>query len=346
MDIVTAAISVVDLEGAEEGQATEARGARLGAALPCLNTINCNKGEEEGLRLLSVGHRKTAFALQRNVLLLVEKHGVERVGFLTLTFARQVVDYKEAQKALHSLMTGVLRLRYPEHITVMERMDSGRIHYHLLVVMGADIRTGFDWEAVKRGDYRSASDNLRAEWRFWREAAPKYGFGRTELLPIRSTAEGVAKYVGKYVAKHIGQRLAEDKGARLVRYSKGTNRVGTRFSWVTEGAALWRAKLGAFCHLLGLAPDNHAELLQQWYGKHWVHRLRPLIKCIKLPQHCPLEESQASLRAVWQVAMEERQRHADRHRGQDVPRRQKVDDVSPARAVASWIERTLKEDAP
>jgi hypothetical protein len=43
--------------------------------------------------------------------------------------------------------------------------------------------------------------------------APKYGFGRTELLPIKKTAEGVAKYVGKYVAKHIGQRLPADKGA-------------------------------------------------------------------------------------------------------------------------------------
>jgi len=28
--------------------------------------------------------------------------------------------------------------RYPEHIVVMERMDSKRIHYHLLVVMIGD----------------------------------------------------------------------------------------------------------------------------------------------------------------------------------------------------------------
>ncbi|MGB7747589.1 MAG: hypothetical protein WBN75_09910 [Verrucomicrobiia bacterium] len=125
-----------------------------------------------------------------------------------------------------SRMTGVLKQRYPEYIIVMERMDSGRIHYHLLVVLAQDIRTGFDFAAVKRGNYRSASAYLRREWKFWRETAPKYGFGRTELLPIRKTAEGVAKYVGKYVAKHIGQRLPEDKGARLVRYSKGANRVG------------------------------------------------------------------------------------------------------------------------
>ena len=81
--------------------------------------------------------------------------------------------YKEAQKALHSLMTGVLKQRYPEYITVMERMDSKRIHYHLLVVMAEDIRTGFDFAAVKRGDYRSAGDYLRREWKFWRETAPE-----------------------------------------------------------------------------------------------------------------------------------------------------------------------------
>jgi hypothetical protein len=64
--------------------------------------------------------------------------------------------------------------------------------------------------------YRSASDYLRREWKFWRVTAPKYGFGRTELLPIKRTAEGVASYVAKYIAKHIGQRLPADKGARLV----------------------------------------------------------------------------------------------------------------------------------
>jgi hypothetical protein len=280
------------------------------------------------------------------VRLLIESHGLERVGFLTLTFARHIVAYREAQRMLHSLMAGVLRPRYAEHITVMERMDSGRIHYHLLVVMAADIRTGFDWEAVKRGDYRSANDYLRAEWKHWRATAPKYGFGRTELLPIRSTAEGVAKYVGKYVAKHIGQRLPEDKGARLVRYSKGANRVGTRFSWATNGAAMWRAKLGAFCRTLGLAPENHAERLRQWYGPHWVHRLRPLIASIKLPEFYPPEESQASLRAVWQVAMNERNRHAVPDGRADLPPKQAEADAALPQTAGTWIERTLPKEAP
>src|ERR1039457_1028509 len=130
------------------GRAADAPEGRPAGALPCLNTINCNEGGIERLHELSAGHRKTAFALKLNVLWMIERFGLERIGFLTLTFAQHVVSYKEAQKALHSLMTGVLKHRYPEYIVVMERMTSKRIHYHLLVVMAEDIRTGFDFVAV------------------------------------------------------------------------------------------------------------------------------------------------------------------------------------------------------
>jgi hypothetical protein len=280
---------------------------------------------------------------------MVEKHGLERIGFLTLTFARHVVAYKLAQKALHSLMTGVLKGRYPEYIIVMERMASNRIHYHLLVVMAGDIRTGFDFAAVQRGDYRSASIYLRVEWKFWRETAPKYGFGRTELLPIRKTAEGVARYVGKYVAKHIGQRLPEDKGARLVRYSKQAGRAGTRFSWVSLGAYLWRSKLGALCRVLHLTPDNYREVLKEWFGRNWVHHLGPVIQSIKLPEFHPEAEARASVRAAWVVAVNERERRQGRKRpaAPAVNKRflaAEPDTVKPARPWMSWVERTSKED--
>jgi hypothetical protein len=333
------------------GRAAEAHGGavRAAAALPCLSTNNCNEGKNERSETLSAGHRKTAYALKCNVLLLIGRFGLEHIGFLTLTFARHVVSYKEAQKALHSLMTGVLKKRYLAYIIVMERMDSKRIHYHLLVIMAEDIRTGFDFAAVKRGNYRSASDYLRKEWKFWRETAPKYGFGRTELLPIRKTAEGVAKYVGKYVAKHIGQRLPEDKGARLVRYSKGTNPVGTRFSWVSPGAYMWRSKLGTFCRMLELNSDNYKEFLKEWFGRNWVYHLRPLILSIKLLEFSTEEESRMSLRAVWTVAVTERERRCNRKRREVLATKKRMmpdsSPVKPARTWASWIERTVKEEA-
>lgn len=285
----------------------------------------------------SAAHRKAAYALTLNVLWLIERHGLERIGFLTLTFARHIVNYKDAQKALHSLMTGILKKRYPEYIIVMERMDSGRIHYHLLVVVAEDIRTGFDFAAVKRGVYHTATAYLRSEWAFWRRMAPKYGFGRTELLPIKKTAKGVAKYVGKYIGKHIGQRLPEDKGARLVRYSKGCNRAGVRFSWVSPGAFMWRSKLGTFSRMLGLNPDNHKEFLKEWFGKNWVYVLRPLIEAVKLPEFYEEAEARTANRALWIVAVNERERRCHRKR-----RPRPVAPVKPA--WGSWIERTVKEE--
>jgi hypothetical protein len=46
------------------------------AALPCLNTINCNGGKKDTLNQLSAGHKKTAFALKINVLWLIERYGL------------------------------------------------------------------------------------------------------------------------------------------------------------------------------------------------------------------------------------------------------------------------------
>jgi hypothetical protein len=60
----------------------------------------------------------------------------------------------------------MLKKRYVEYFIAKEGMESGRIHYHLLVVGDQDFRVGFDWVAVDRGDYRSANVFLRAEWAF------------------------------------------------------------------------------------------------------------------------------------------------------------------------------------
>ena len=102
--------------------------------------------------------------------------------------------------------------RYLSWICVLERSKSGRLHFHLLVVCREDIRSGFDFAAVKRRDYRSASEYLRGEWAFWRKACPKHNFGRCELLPVKKDGERAAGYIGK----HLRARYAEDKRARLV----------------------------------------------------------------------------------------------------------------------------------
>ncbi len=256
---------------------------REGEALPCLFSNNSN---ENASSRLSSQVRKSASALAWNVQAMVEKWGLEHLGFLTLTFADHVIDGREAQRRFNSLSTRILRARYPAYIRVMERQKSGRIHYHLLVVVGTDIRTGFDFAGVANHDYRSASPELRAEWAFWRRTAKDYGFGRTELLPVKSTSEGIARYVGKYISKHLEARQDADKGLRLVEYSQGARMASTRFQFATKGAASWRRKLKLFasmvCDTRGY-PIPSMKALSELLGPRWAYHWREFILSLPDP---------------------------------------------------------------
>jgi hypothetical protein len=72
------------------------------------------------------------------------------------------------------------------------------------------------------------------------------------MVPIRSSAEAISRYVGKYISKHIGNREERDKGVRLAGFSKGA-RIGTsRFAWATPGSWVWRRKLKILAESLGV----------------------------------------------------------------------------------------------
>lgn len=291
--------------GAALRERTEEHALRGAAPLPCLSSNKCNDGTPDPFRLhtLTSQHRKTAVALSMNVAALADRYGIEHLGFLTLTFADHVLDPKEAQRRFKSLRTGVLSDRYGAFVRVFERQKSGRIHYHLLVVLDADIRAGVDFAALDRGDYRTASPALRAEWAFWRRTASAYSFGRTELMPIRSTHEGIARYVGKYISKHIGQREERDKGVRLAEYSCGARIANTRFAWVTPGACQWRHKLGLFARTLfhaGRIPSPSFQGLRAGLGPKWAYHWKDFI--LSLPDieecHAPADQPRPSLRVV------------------------------------------------
>jgi hypothetical protein len=218
---------------------------------------------------------------------LAKQFGLERLGFLTFTFADPVFKLFDANRRFNSLNTGVLKGRYLRAIKVPERQKSGRLHFHLVVVLRADIRSGFDFEAVKRRDYRSANQALRAEWSFWRKTAPAYGFGRTELLPVRSTAEGIARYVGAYIGKHVREREDADKGARLVSYigyGPGDRKGSARFSWNTPNGWLWRHKLGAYAERNGARDTDD---LVKLFGPRWAYRLQAEILAERLDEVHP-----------------------------------------------------------
>ena len=228
-----------------------------GELLPCrsLETTQPN-----GTPAALVGPRKkVALALSWNVAHLCRTWGIDRVGFLTLTFADHVTDAREAQRRFNSLATHVLRKRYPAYVAVLERQKSGRIHYHLLVVLPDDIRTGIDFDAIANGDYKTANKSLRLEWAFWRKTAPNYRFGRTELLPIKSDADALGQYVGKYIAKGQAFRTEDDKGVRLVRYSGGARMATCKFAELNKYPNEWRAKVCTFVRMVQAAKP-HARI--------------------------------------------------------------------------------------
>jgi len=265
-----------------------------GGPLPCLYRNNC-------IERVPPYQRKQAETLAQNVKHMAEKVGIERVGFLTLTFPKRIQDRKEAQRRWHSLWTNALCDRYGESIKVFERHKNGGIHFHLLVEVSADIRTGFDFEAFgacqaeygkhgKSPAYRrlhgeyvgKASEALKAEWAWLRGTMKKYGFGRHELLPIRSTSEGIGRYVGKYLSKgRAADTEGRDKGVRRIEYLQGARRQSLQWSWVTPGAWVWRHKLGVWMAKRGFKSfeEVRAECGPKWA---WNHRLQ--IEETELPE--------------------------------------------------------------
>jgi len=227
-----------------------------------------------------------AQVLVGEILHLAEDYGINHMGFLTLTFADDVKSIKEAQRRFNSLNTHVLRDRYERGIGVWERMKSRRIHFHLVVVLKDDIRSGFDFADIERYGGRkfpSAGNAIRAEWKFWRATAAKYGFGRTELLPVKSNADGIARYLGKYVSKHVSQREDGDKGARVVRFlgfKPGQRRWTSRFAWNNDKAKLWRLKVAEFGRIRGI---HDMRLLRVLYTHRWAWFMKDAILTTPLP---------------------------------------------------------------
>ena len=78
--------------------------AGAGLPIPCLDSNNCTE-KGAAINQLTGGHRRSAFSLVLNIQALCERFGVEKVGFLTLTFADHVLDMREAQRRFHSLVT-------------------------------------------------------------------------------------------------------------------------------------------------------------------------------------------------------------------------------------------------
>ena len=130
--------------------------ARAAAALPCLLLTTAPSSENPFEKIVEkpLGSRtaiaRKAETLRRNLQDLINRVSIERIGFMTLTFIRNVRSRKLAEKRFHSFATHVLSQLVDEHIAVPERQERGAIHYHLAVAFPFDIRTGFDFAACSK----------------------------------------------------------------------------------------------------------------------------------------------------------------------------------------------------
>lgn len=251
--------------------------AQSADSLPCLNINN-------SIEILPNAVRKAMFVLRENIDFLIATHGINHIGFLTLTFPDQVINGKEASKRFNSLASNYLKHKFKHWVRIYERHKNHRLHLHLLVITHEDIRSGFDFEAVRARNYKSVPPVLRSYWKDLRENLPKYSFGRHQLEPVKSSSSIMAKYLSKYLGKDMGQRSKLDKGVRLVGYSKCSRVANSRFSWFSEGSRQWRKKIALFVAIVASRYDVEPsfEGVRSIMGPSWCHKHREFIASLSV----------------------------------------------------------------
>jgi len=211
--------------------------------------------------------KKVVYCVEQNVMLLASVFGVERLAFLTLTFADDVQDHQEASKRFNSFNTGVLSKRgFGPWVRIAERQASGKVHFHLVIVAPVDIRTGYKPET---GHGSGAGWIwLCRERKFLLDALPKYSFGRAELVPLKKETVAAARYLAKYIVKALSHREANDRHFHLVAYSRKFLWLRPdQFSFAFGGAQKWRAKVGLWAFKRGYYD---LDQLSKWLGHRWA----------------------------------------------------------------------------
>jgi len=288
-----------EVEGA--GAVRPVRAAR--PALPCHNSNSCIEKEKWKSEPLSPYRKKSRHRLITAIEGVVRKHGVNRVGLLTLSFGvpgsgrgseatrelrEQAKDLDFVQARWHSFASNVVTRRYEDWICVLEPHRDGVWHLHVAVSTKADIRTGTDVETLsnyklpywmRRGKHLR-NEALAAEWQVLRETCCKYRFGRVELLPIKKTGQAVARYVAGYLSKSFGLVPAGRKN-RLVRFSRSlSQRFTMRFSPHTLGNLLHRTRLKLAASMLHFQEYGD---FADYFGSRWHYYLGEIIASIPVP---------------------------------------------------------------
>jgi hypothetical protein len=135
--------------------------------------------------------------IRRRASAFIEKIGECNVGVGGITKPGSAALTKEEFQADFELFAvRFLRREFKRFFWVGERQPGTRDwHVHWLGDMGYDLRTGFSFEQYVRGDYRSVPVRLRNAWRRIADGASVMGYGRSDLLPIRTTAHDLVSYL-------------------------------------------------------------------------------------------------------------------------------------------------------
>jgi hypothetical protein len=291
--------STGDPEGAGGGR----RAAPPAPALPCHNSNSCIEKEKKKTEPLSPYRKKSRHRLIGVVEGMVKKHGVNRVGLLTLSFGvpgsgrgseatrelrERAKDLDFVQARWHSFASNVVTKRYEDWICVLEPHRDGVWHLHVVVATKVDIRTGTDIETLtnyklpywlRRGK-QFRNEALAAEWRLLRETCCKYRFGRAELLPIKKTGEALARYVAGYLSKSFGL-VPSGRKNRLVRYSRSLSQGFTMlFAPHNLGNMIYQTRLKLAASMLHFQEYGD---FADYFGSRWHYYLGAIIAAIPMP---------------------------------------------------------------
>jgi hypothetical protein len=239
--------------------------------LPCLKKDNCIRN----------GRHRSVFIAQENIRLYIWKHGRENVGFLTITTPSECLEPSAFQEKWHSYLTNVVRKMFATGMWARERQPrSGNWHAHAVVNVGWDIRTGFPFDQVEKKFYATVDPRLRRLWTHLRETAVKYGFGRTELLPLKHGGHACARYITGYLATAFqSEKPGGHERCRLFSVWGRVRFVYPRFTFLS--ARIIQKRKQWLAEMLELPDESH---LAKSLGPHWWFHFGKALAEVIMPE--------------------------------------------------------------
>lgn len=201
---------------------------------------------------------------------MLKTYGAAHLLFVTLTFPEHVSSAHEAHAHLNSFLNKV-RPRYEAYLWVLDIHQSGAIHYHLLIATKDDIYkgtyvSGFEKHlghtAKQRRQHMNPSLRSHSDW--FENEAPKHQFGRVRVEPIYSEEPIAAiRYLCKERWLTVAWPFQEPKYVRFWSCTRDVRAGTINFSWVTEKARAYRAKLREWTIIQLKVRADDVERIQQ-----------------------------------------------------------------------------------